>query len=114
MINISVKINGKTYKKNVPKLKDYIALVDYNEKYHGKSFINTKEAVVEAVTMIEGWFNGEVTAQEIEDNCDLDEIMSLFRKIESNVFEVFTGVPLKTAMDDVRKALTKKETPSEV
>lgn len=109
MIDIKVTINGTEYKKNVPKLKDYIRLIDYNEKYYGKSFINTKEAVIDAVALIESWFDGEVTAQDIEDNYDLAEIMSLFRTIESNVFEVFTGVPLKTAMDGNQTARKKKK-----
>lgn len=116
MFDIKVEINGEVYKKITPKLKDYISLVDYNEKFYGKSFINTKDAVLEAVQIIESWFNGDITAQEIEDNCDLEQIMELFRQIESNVFEVFTGVPLKQAMQNAQKALkkTKKGTQSEV
>ena len=113
MINISITVNGKEFTKNVPKLKDYISLVDYNDKYHGKSFINTKEAVIDAIALIEAWFNGDVTTQDIEDNFDLSEIMEIFRNIESNVFEVFTGVPLKTAMNKNQKARLKKEKQSE-
>ena len=116
MFDIQITIDGKKHKKNKPRLKDYVAMVDYNEKYYGKSFINTKDAVLEAVELIESWFNNEITANEIEDNCDLDEIMSVFRQIESNVFEVFIGVPLKTAIQEVRKAqkTTKKGKQSEV
>lgn len=108
MFDIQVSIDGEKHKKNVPKLRDYIALIDYNEQYYGKSFVNTKEAVLDAVGMIEAWFEGAVTAQDIEDNFDLAEIMDLFRKIESNVFEVFTGVPLKAAMTEQQQAQKKK------
>lgn len=109
MIDVKLVINGKEYTKNVPKLKDYIALTDYNDKYYGKSFINTKDAVIDAVALIEAWFDGEITAQEIEDNCDLAEIMDTFKSIESNVFEVFTGVPLKQAMEKNQQAQKKKK-----
>ena len=112
MIDIKVKINGKEYKKVTPLVKDYITLLDYNEKFYGKSFINTKEAVIEAVELIASWFGGEMTAQDIEDNCDLVEIMDLFKDIESNIFEVFIGVPLKTAKEKIQKAQIKKKAQS--
>ena len=42
MLDIELTIKGEKYKKNVPKLKDYVALIDYNEKYYGKSFSEKK------------------------------------------------------------------------
>lgn len=104
MLDIELTIKGEKYKKNVPKLKDYVALIDYNEKYYGKSFVNTKEAVIDAFDFIAAWFGNEITAQDIDDNYDLNEVMTIFQNIESNTFEVFTGVPLKRVMEKSQKA----------
>lgn len=103
MFNVTIKIDKKKHSKSDATLQDYLNMAEYNEKHKGESFLTSKDTVVDAVELIASWF-GDVTAGEIETNLNLKEIMEIYRQIESNITEVFTGVPLKQALQELRLA----------
>ena len=103
MYDISIKIDKKKHIKTDATLQDYINMTEYNEKYKGQSFLNSKDTVLDAVKLIADWF-GDVTVEEIQTNLTLKEIIDIYRQIESNITEVFTGVPLKKALRELRQA----------
>lgn len=107
MFNISVELNGKKYAKKDATLRDYTALMDYNEKYSGENFLSCKDAFLGAVGIVASWFG--CGTDELENEKSLKEIYDLYKQIESNVSEVFLGMPLKTAVQKLTTTRFQKE-----
>lgn len=106
MFDISIKINGNTISKRDATVKDYINLLDYNEKNKDKTFLTSKNTFFDCVELIISWFGEDkVTKDELASQLTLKEIFDTYKKIENNVAEVFFGKPLKTAIEDMRKIL---------
>ena len=104
MFDTTIEINGKKHTKTKPTLNDYRRLLEYNKRNEGKSFLSDSTPIEEALELIAEWF-GDVSISDIEATLDLQEIFDLYRQIESNVTEVFTGVPLKQALKTLHKVL---------
>ena len=102
MFDIKIKIGDKELEKSRPKLNDYRLLLEYNERNKGKTFLSDPQPVEEAMDLICSWFGG-ISKTELEESLDLQEIFETYRKIESNVTEVFTGVPLQKALKTLQK-----------
>lgn len=103
MFDISIKINGKKLSKKDATLKDYLNLLDYNEEHKGQNFITSKDSFLGAVELIQNWFGAEnVTKEELATQLKLQELFNIYKKIESNIAEVFFGKPLKEAMTELK------------
>ena len=96
MKQIVIKLGKKEYKKTNPVLKDWQNLLNYMEQYKGASPMANEEAGLATMRMVEQWFDTpEVTLERMLEELDLYTIMEAYRGIESNLFEVFTGTPLR-------------------
>lgn len=95
MYDIKIKIDGETYRKKDPTIRDYVGLMDYNKEFEGVNFMQDKDAFLGALKLIAEWFEiGDDLVQKLS----LQEAFDTYKHIQSNVYEVFIGVPLEEAM----------------
>lgn len=104
MYNIKIKIGGKKREKTMPTIADYRNIMEYNNKNKGKNFLENPELMDEAINLIASFF-ADASKDEIENEMNLKEIFETYKKIESNVAEVFTGVPLREALKTMLEAV---------
>lgn len=109
MKEITINMGGKKYTKTNPTLKDYRNLMEYNERNEGKTFLKNPELIDEAIDIIADWY-GDVSRKELEEEGDLKTIYDTYKGIESNIAEVFTGVPLEVAIKKLTKILNAQNT----
>jgi len=106
MYDLSVEIDGVIIRKKDATIKDYTNLLEYTEQYKGENFLANKDAFLGAVNLVSEWFG--VGADKIEERYSLKEVLNLYKKIESNITEVFTGMPLKTTINRFKEVLKTK------
>lgn len=109
MFDISIKIDGKKISKKDAEIKDYLNLMEYNERNKNKNFLSSKNTFLEALDLIVNWFGADkVTKDDLASQLTLQEVFDTYKKIESNVAEVFFGKPLKAAIEDMEKVIRQK------
>lgn len=111
MIDVKLTVGGKEYTKTKPKLNDYRMMLEYNKSHSGQSFLSDLEPLDGAIEIICAWFGGAFSRTDLEnEDFDLDVLFDAYKAIESNISEVFTGVPLRTALERLRniEPLTKE------
>lgn len=99
MKEIKIKIDGKVYRKTDPEIRDYMALMDYNKEFEGQNMMQSKEAFLGALRLIAEWFG--VGDETLVKELSLKEAFETYKEIQSNIYEVFIGVPLDEAMRQI-------------
>lgn len=90
MKEIKITIGGKEYAKSNVRIADWLALVEFTEKYKEKNILLDKEAGLAAMDVLAGYLG--VQEKEMRAESDLAEIMQAWRDLNANVVEAFTGV----------------------
>lgn len=99
MFDVKIKVAGKTYTKTKPRMSDYIRQLEFNAAQGGKNFLSDPAVMYGVIDIICAWYGDKFCRQDILDaDYELDVIYETYRKIESNITEVFTGVPMREAL----------------
>lgn len=109
MFDISIKIDDRKISKRDAEIKDYLNLMEYSERNKDKNFLTSKNTFLEVLDLIVNWFGADkVTKDEIASQLTLQEVFNVYKKIESNIAEVFFGKPLKAAIEDMKEIARQK------
>lgn len=104
MYEIRIKVDGKTYRKKDPSIRDYQKLMDYNKEFEGVNFFQNKDAFMAALKLVADWFD---VGDDVVEKLSLQEAFDAYKKMQSNIYEVFIGVPLEEAMRQMAAAQRK-------
>lgn len=90
MKEIRINADGKEYTKKNVCIGDWLALVEFTEKYKEKNILLDKEAGLAAMNVLAGYL--KMPESKLREGCDLAEVMRAWRDLNANVVEAFTGV----------------------
>ena len=103
MKKVSLTVNGKSYEKTNPTVKDWFDQQDMLTATQGKNIITDKESglsVINAVALFLG-----ISADEImEANIDLETLIKAYQTIQGNIIECFIKPAAHKAKEDEPKA----------
>lgn len=101
MYDIKIKVDGETYRKKDPTIRDYQKLMDFNKEFDGINFFQSKEAFMAALKLVAEFFE---VGDDVIEKLSLQEAFDAYKKMQSNIYEVFIGVPLEEAMRQMAAA----------
>ena len=90
MKEIKLTIDGKKYAKKNVCIADWLALVEFTEKYKEKNILLDKEAGMAAMDVLAEYLGAPESR--VCGQSDLGEVMQAWRDLNANVVEAFTGV----------------------
>lgn len=103
MKKVSLTVNGKSYEKVNPTVKDWFDQQEMLITTQGKNIITDKESgesVIQAVALFLG-----ITVEEIiKANIDLEELIKAYQTIQANIIECFIKPNALKAKKDETKA----------
>lgn len=109
MYDITIEINGEKFTKKNATIRDYKNLMRCSTEHKEENFLTSPKAFEDALEVVQHWFGDKFTIEDLEENCSLADVYEIYKKIESNISEVFLGVPLQEAIKKLRLFQHQKE-----
>lgn len=90
MVEIKLTMGGREYKKVRPLLIDWKNYMQHVEENKDKNLFTDTGAMDSAMEVVAQWFGNEFTKESLY-SLELDTVYAVYRAIENNIAEVFTG-----------------------
>ena len=103
MKKVSLTVNGKSYEKTNPTVKDWFDQQEMLTATQGKNIIidkDSSESVIQAVALFLGTTSDEIVTA----NIDLEELINAYQTIQANILECFIKPAALKAKSDETKA----------
>ncbi len=89
MKDVKITVDGKEYKKAGVCVADWLALLEFTEKYKDKNILLDREAGLAVMDVLAGYLG--LPESRLRGESDLAEVMQAWRDLNANVVEAFTG-----------------------